>query len=140
MSCNNTPCGDMYQPPSRSNMSIFAIIELIIMMVVAVLCFVEVVRFIGDGEKFGYLKFLVLVDDILAVAALCYIVYGLFCGITSTKLKLGIMLFALAAIVAMVIILLEINEGVGKKIFYKIFQFCIYLFLAWILWQQAARL
>ena len=56
MSCNNTPCGDMYQPPSRSNMSIFAIIELVIMMVVAVLCFVEVVRFIGDGEKFWHFK------------------------------------------------------------------------------------
>ena len=140
MSCNQTPCGDMYQAPSRSNMSIFAIIELVIMMVVAVLCFVEVVRFIGDGQKFGYIKFLVLVDDILVVAALCYIVYGLFCGLTYAKLRWGIMLFIFAAILAMVIIVLEINEGVGDKIFYKIFQFCIYLFLAWILWQQASRL
>ena len=139
MSCNQTPCGDMYQPPSRSNMSIFAIIELVIMMVVAVLCFVEVVRFIGDGQKFDYIKFFVLVDDILAVAALCYIVYGLFCGFASSKLKWGIMLFVFAAILAMVIIVLEINKGVGDKIFYKIFQFCIYLFLAWILWNQAAR-
>ena len=139
MGCNQTPCGDLYQPPSKSNMSFFAIFELVIMIVVAVLCVVELIHFLGDGEDFSVIKFLVLIDDILVVLALGYIVYGLFCGITSGKIKLGILLFAVAAILAMVIIVLELNQST-KNVWYKIFQFCIYLFLAFILWQQAARI
>ena len=99
----------------------------------------ELIHFLGDGEDFSVIKFLVFIDDILVVLALGYIVYGLFCGITSGKIKLGILLFAVAAILAMVIIALELNEST-KNVWYKIFQFCIYLFLAFILWQQAARI
>ena len=141
MGCESTtPCGDIYQPPSRSNMSIFAIIELVIMCVVAILCLTELFRFLGDGKDFNTMKFLILIDDILVVLALGYIVYGFICGFTSQKIRIGIYLFGFAAILAMVIIVLEINEGVGNKMLYKISQFVIYMFLAWILWQQASRI
>ena len=142
MCCNETPCGDIYAPPTRGNMSLFAILELVIMAVVAVLCIIELVRYLGDGQKFDFIKFLVLFDDILVVLALGYIVYGLFCGITAGKIKIGIILFVVATILAMVIIVLQIikRKVVGDKIWYKIAEFIIFLFLAWILWKQAARL
>ena len=139
---NVTPCGDIYNPPSRSNMSIFAIIEIVIMGVIAILCLMELFDFI-ENDKGGddFIKFLVIVDDILIVVALCYIVIGLFfsfCG--GSKLKMGILLFVAAGILAMIILILQINKGVGDEIWYKIFYLILILFLTFILFKQQARL
>ena len=139
---NVTPCGDIYNPPSRSNMSLWAIIELVIMGVVSILCLCELFDFIQHDKKSGDLvKFLIIVDDILIVCAICYIVAGLFfsyCG--GSKLKIGILLFVGAGILAMVILVLQISKGVGDEIWYKIFQLLLYLLLTFILWKQQERL
>ena len=70
--------------------------------------------------------------------AVCYLLYGLFCAVSSRNIKIGILLFVVGAVLAMVIIALQINQG-AKEIWFKIFQFIILLFLTFILWQQAAR-
>ena len=135
--CNQTPCGDLYAPPSRNNLSLLAIIELVIMLVVAVLCAIELVHIFGN--KLDYIGILVLIDDIVIVAAICYIVYGLFCSFTGNQMKIGILLFVVGGILAMVILVLQISKG-GQDILYKILQFILFLYLTWILWNQAARL
>ena len=136
---NQTPCGDIYQPPSRSNMSLFGIIEIVIMIVVAIICLAEVGTFIKNRNNIsGYITVLVLIDDIIIVIAVCYLLYGLFCAVSSRNIKIGILLFVVGAVLAMVIIALQINQG-AKEIWFKIFQFIILLFLTFILWQQAAR-
>ena len=139
---NQTPCGDIYNPPSRSNMSFFAIIELVIMGVASIICLCELFDFIQHDKKGGDLiKFLVIIDDILIVCAICYIIAGLFfsyCG--GSKLKIGILLFVGAGLLAMIILVMQIIKGVGDEIFYKIFQLLLYLFLTFILWKQQERL
>ena len=139
---NQTPCGDMYQPPTRSNMTLFNIIELVIMIVVGILCAIELIDILASIKKISTYGLLTLIDDILVVAALIYIVVGLFCGFTNYQVKCGIFLFATAGILAMVIIILEINSSStsGKNLLIKILQFILYLFLTWILWNQAARI
>ena len=138
--CNQTPCGDLYDPPSRNNLSLLAIIELVIMLVVAILCAIELVNtFTGSNSNFGTISILTLVDDILIVAAICYIISGLFCAFSGNQMKIGILLFVVGGILAMVILVLQINKG-GQDIFYKILQFILLLYLTWILWNQAARL
>ena len=136
--CNQTPCGDLYAPPSRNNLSLLAIIELVIMLVVAVLCAIEIGNLFGKSGL-GTIGVLVLIDDIIIVAAICYIVYGLFCSFTGYQLKIGIMLFAVGGILAMVILVLQIINN-KDDFFYKILQFILFLYLTWILWNQAARL
>ena len=135
---NQTPCGDLYAPPSRNNLSLLAIIELVIMLVVAVLCAIEIGNLFGKSGL-GTIGVLVLIDDIIIVAAICYIVYGLFCSFTGYQLKIGIMLFAVGGILAMVILVLQITNN-KDDFFYKILQFILFLYLTWILWNQAARL
>ena len=137
---NQTPCGDMYQPPTRSNLSLFNIIELVIMLVVGILCAIELVDILQNIKKIQLYGVLTLIDDILVVVALIYIVVGLFCGLSNYQIKWGIFLFACAGILAMVIIVLEINGSSGKNVWIKILQFILYLFLTWILWNQAARI
>ena len=136
---NQTPCGDIYQPPSRNNMSLFGIIEIVIMIVVAIICLIEVGTFIKKMDTLkGYITVLVFIDDIIIVIAVCYLLYGLFCAVSSRNIKIGILLFVVGAVLAMVIIALQINQS-SKEIWFKIFQFIILLFLTFILWQQAAR-
>ena len=136
---NQTPCGDIYQPPSRNNMSLFGIIEIVIMIVVAIICLIEVGTFIKKMDTLkGYITVLVFIDDIIIVVAVCYLLYGLFCAVSSRNIKIGILLFVVGAVLAMVIIALQINQS-SKEIWFKIFQFIILLFLTFILWQQAAR-
>jgi hypothetical protein len=141
---NQTPCGDMYQPPTRSNLTLFNIIELVIMFVVGVLCAVDLVNNVKviREKNIGVVEILTFIDDIVVVCALVYIVIGLFCAFTNYQVKWGIFLFAVAGIVAMVIILLQIINGhvQGDKLLVKILLFILYLFLTWILWNQAARL
>ena len=137
--CNQTPCGDLYDPPSRNNLSLLAIIELVVMLVVAILCAIELVTFFNKGGSFDTIGTLMLIDDILIVAAVCYIISGLFCAFSGNQMKIGILLFVVGGILAMVILVLQINKG-GQDIFYKILQFILLLYLTWILWNQAARL
>ena len=139
--CNQTPCGDLYDPPSRNNLSLLAIIELVIMLVVAILCAIELVNtFTGTNSNFGTISILTLVDDILIVAAICYIISGLFCAFSGNQIKIGILLFVIGGILAMVIIVLQLSGTTNSNVLYKIFQFILFLYLTWILWNQAARL
>ena len=137
--CNQTPCGDLYNPPSRNNMSLFAIIELVIMIVISILCLIELVNCLGSIKKgFSTIQMLVIIDDILIVAAVCYLIYGLFCSLSARNIQIGILLFVIAGVLAMVIIILKLNGSSGN-VLYQIMQFIILLFLTWILWNQAAR-
>ena len=137
---NVTPCGDIYNPPSRSNVSIFAIIEIVIMGVVAILSLVELFDFIsGDKKSNDMIKMLIIIDDFVIVAAAAYIIVGLF-FFGGNKLRIGILCFIAAGILSMVILILQINEGVGDELLYSIFKFIIYLFLTFVLWKQFSRL
>ena len=137
--CNQTACGDLYNPPSRNNMSLFAIIELVIMIVISILSLIELVDCLGKIKQgFSTIQMLVIIDDILIVAAVCYLIYGLFCSLSARNIQIGILLFVIAGVLAMVIIVLKLNGSSGN-VLYQIMQFIILLFLTWILWNQAAR-
>ena len=138
---NQTPCGDLYAPPSRNNLSLLAIIELVIMFAVAILCALDLFDFFDHGGSLKTITgILTLIDDIIIVAAICYIIYGLFCAFTSYQMKIGILLFVVGGILAMVVLILQIIYNTDNSILYKIFLFILFLYLTWILWNQAARL
>ena len=137
--CNQTACGDLYNPPSRNNMSLFAIVELVIMIVISILSLIELIDCLGKIKQgFGTIQMLVIIDDILIVAAVCYLIFGLFCSLSARNIQIGILLFVIAGVLAMVIIVLKLNGSSGN-VLYQIMQFLILLFLTWILWNQAAR-
>ena len=110
------------------------------MGVVAILSLVELFDFIsGDKKSNDMIKMLIIIDDFVIVAAAAYIIVGLF-FFGGNKLRIGILCFIAAGILSMVILILQINEGVGDELLYSIFKFIIYLFLTFVLWKQFSRL
>ena len=139
MSCNQTPCGDLFQPPSRHNMSFIAIIELVVMGAVSVICGMDLYHVLDTkGSNLGFREILNVIDDVLIVAAIIYIIYGLFGACASDKLRMGIYLFALGGIIAMVLLIFEFQKS-SDSLLFLILKFCIIFLLTWILWNQAAR-
>ncbi len=134
-------CGDIYSPPSRTNMSLFAIIELVIMGVVGVLCLVDLYYLVNNLKHWEVLEILRVVEYSLIVVGLALILIGLFCSISQYQIRSGVLCFCIGAILAVVITILillrkENQESVVFNILYIIFM----TFLAWILWVQSGRL
>ena len=132
-------CGDLERPPSRSNMSLFAIIELVIMGVLAIFCLVELINlFKSDARMNDVMTILKIIVDILIVVGLCLIVYGLFCAMSPSPIRSGILCYLLAALISLVVIVYCLING-GVK-FYQFVYAIFLLFLAYFLWRQSGHL
>ena len=130
----------IYQPPSRSSMGLFQIIELIIMGVCGILCAGNLIEYFKNNSGVTTLLILSIVGDILVVAGLVLVFFGLFCPFNSNNLRTGIICFVVGAIVFAVAILLSVvSSSNGKTSISQIFQFILLVFLAYILWIQAGR-
>ena len=132
-------CGDLERPPSRSNMSLFAIIELVIMGVLAIICLVELIDIFNSNQSLSNV-FLILriISDILIVVGLCLIVYGLFCAMNPSPIRSGILCYLIAALISLVVIVYNFIESsiTAYQFFYAVFL----LFLAYFLWRQSGHL
>ena len=106
-------CGNLDSPPSRHNMSLFAIIELVIMGVVGVICLVELVHVLQNGnfKYWGIIEYLKVVVDALIVIGLVLILIGLFCSPSQYQIRSGILCFCIGAILSIVITVLIIMDG-----------------------------
>ena len=143
--CTSAGCGDIHRPPSRTNFSLIAIIELIIMAVVGILCLVDLVRLIqwmGDtNSKWDLIEILRVVEYGLIVAGLAFILVGIFCCPSMYYVRTGIMCFCLGTILAVVIVvLLIINDRINDSLAYNIFYVIFLVILAWLLWIQSGNL
>ena len=140
-----TPCGNIYRPPSRSNTSFFAIVELVILAAVGILCMVdlyELLKWVSkDGNDWGTIEFLKITDYALAAAGLVFIFVGLFCSISQYYIRTGISCFCIAAILAVVIVILVIHDDRDEDSFlFNILYMVFMMFLAWLLWVQSNNL
>ena len=142
--CGEGPCGDIDRPPSRSNNSLFAIIELVIMGVVGVLCLVDLVRLIqwmGDHKDWDVIEILRIIEYGLIVAGLVLIIIGIFCSPSQYQIRTGILCFCVGTILAVVILVLLINDDrTSDTLFFNICYMIFLIFLAYILWRQSSHL
>ena len=130
----------IYQPPSRSSMGLFQIIELIIMGVCGILCASNLIEYFNKDAHQRVVAELVLliIGNICVVAGLILVFVGLFCPCQSTNLRTGIICFVVGAICFAISILLPIVQGKSTTVS-QIFQLILLIFLAYILWIQAGR-
>jgi hypothetical membrane protein len=136
-------CGNLDSPPSRHNMSLFAIIELVIMGVVGVLCLVHLVGVIQNGnpKNWGVIDYLNVVIDALIVIGLVLILIGLFCSPSQYQIRSGILCFCVGTILSIVVtVLIIMNDKDKDRMFYNICYVILLVFLAWILWRQSYHL
>ena len=136
-------CGDLYSPPSRHNMSLIAIIELVVMAVVGILCLVELVDIVNNTNPkyWGLIIILRLVVDALIVIGLVLILIGLFCSVSQSQIRSGVLCFCIGTIISIVVTVLVIMRKENQdRLFYNICYIVLLIFLAWILWVQSGRL
>ena len=140
-----TSCGDLDNPPSRTNLTLLGIIEIVIMIVVGIVCLIDLIRLIQIINKshnsLGVLEILKIVEYVIIVSGLVMIVYGLFCSPRQGPAKTGIGCFCVGTILAIVVVVLVIYYGWEKdSLLYNILYMIFLIFLAYILWRQSARL
>ena len=137
-------CGDLDRPPSRQNMSLVAIIELVIMAVVGILCLydlVDLIKVLNRSSYWTIIDILRLVEYALIVAGLVLVIIGLFCSISQYQIRTGILCFCIGAILAVVIcVLIILDESNTRSIVFNICYMIFMVFLAWILWRQSGHL
>ena len=139
-SCNG-PCGNLDMPPSRSNLSIFAIIELVVMGVVGVLCAVDLYYYFKDSRSWDYLTLLKVIDCIIIVAGLVLIIVGLFCCIGTYQIRTGIICFCVGCILAIIITVIILVKGYNKdSMIFNVCYIVLLVVLAYILWRQSNHL
>jgi len=139
-------CGNLDSPPSRQNMSLIAIIQLVIMICVGIVCLVEVVTMIQtDSFTWSLIPILKIVVDGLIVVGLVLILIGLFCSPTQYQIRTGILCFCVGAILSVVVTILALvgadkhykqTATVGYNICYVI----VLVIVSWILWRQSGHL
>ena len=133
-------CDELERPPSRSNMSLWAIIELVIMGVCGVLCLVELIDILNSGKSLNNVYLILrIVVDALIVIGLVLIIIGLFCASGPSSIRSGILCFVIGAIITLVVLILDIVNG-EKLTFYSFCYIVLLFFLAYLLWRQSAHL
>ena len=124
-------------------MSLLAIIELVIMGVVGIMCLIELVDIINgvDPKYWGLIIILRLVVDALIVIGLVLILIGLFCSVSQSQIRSGILCFCIGTIISIVItVLVIIRKEEKDRLFYNICYIILLVFLASILWRQSGHL
>jgi len=137
-------CGDINRPPSRGNMSLIAIVELVIMGVVGILCLVDLYRlveYMNKDHDWDIIEILRVVEYCLIVAGLVFIIIGLFCSPSQRQIYTGIVCFLIGTILAIILTVLLIKEDrTNDSLAYNVCYIIFLTFLAYILWRQSYHL
>ena len=136
--CVQNGCEFIYNPPSKSNMGLFQILELVIMGVCGILCGMGLYDILKYDSKVSTYLILCIVADVFIVLGLVLVLWGLFCG-TSNQVRSGIICFVVGSIIfAVYIILFGIKEK--ETNIYTIINVVALVLVSYILWIQASRI
>ena len=134
-------CGDLDRPPSRQNMSLIAIVELVVMLCVGIVCGLDLVNLIDTTNIWDFWPILRAIRDAFVVAGLVLVLVGLFCSISQYQIRSGILCFCIGTIISVVMTIFGISKhDTGQSLFYNICYIIFMIFLAWILWRQSGHL
>ena len=134
-SINNT-MRELERPPSKSNLSLMNIIQLVLMLLIGLKAGKECYDIFSIG-KFSFIDLIEIVIDLLVLVGCCLGAYGLFKD-ESDKLKMGFMLFFYGLIGFLIVYVL----GWFKKGFEfgSLLNVILFGFVAYVLYIQAKNL
>ena len=128
---------DLEVPPSRANMGVFQIIVLAVLLIVGILSIYDLFNYLQ--YKFTLWSVLVIVMDACIIAGLVFIIIGLFCS-GSNKIKTGIILFFVGAVIAIAMIIQNLITDSKLEVWLlDLIKGAILVFLAIILWKQSGN-
>ena len=137
--CVQNGCDFIYNPPSKTNMGLFQIIELVIMGVCGILCGMSLYDLLNKDSRVTAYLILFIVAYVFIFLVLVLFLWGLFCG-TSAQVSFGIICFVVGSILfAVYIVLFAVNHN-GSINIYAVIDVVILIFVSYILWIQAGRI
>ena len=136
--CVQNGCEFIYNPPSKTNMGLFQILELVIMGVCGILCGMGLYDLLRYDSKVSTYLILCIVADVFIVVGLVLVLWGLFCG-TSAQVRSGIICFVIGSILFAVYIILFGVQTKETNI-YTIINVVALVLVSYILWIQASRI
>ena len=136
--CVQNGCEFIYNPPSKSNMGLFQILELVIMGVCGILCGMGLYDLLRYDSKVSTYLIICIVADVFIVVGLVLVLWGLFCG-TSAQVRSGIICFVVGSILFAVYIILFGVQTKETNI-YTIINVVALVLVSYILWIQASRI
>ena len=130
---------ECYQPPNKTSLGLFQIIELIIMAVCGILCAAELIDIMNSNLKNETIYLiLIIVADVFVVVGLVFVIWGLFCG-TSNNIRTGIICFVVGCLCLIVKTILLIVNGHSISA-WELCHLILLIFISYVLWVQASRL
>ena len=130
---------ECYQPPNKTSLGLFQIIELIIMAVCGILCAAELIDIMNSNLKNETIYLiLIIVADVFVVVGLVFVIWGLFCG-TSNNIRTGIVCFVVGCLCLVVKTILLIVNGHSISA-WELCHLILLIFISYVLWVQASRI
>ena len=124
-------CGDIHEPPSRSKVTIWCIVELVLMAIIGINC----IYGFAEAMKMEFLWAIIfLVGNGFGIAGLVFVILAIWKE-NGAFMKIGTLCFAIALIISIVIFILNlINGHVSGS---SIIHFIIDCFLCYVFWIQS---
>ena len=127
-------CGDYHEAPSRAKVTIWCIVELVLMAIIGLNClygFAEAARL----NNFFYCIIL-LVGNGFGIAGLIFVILGIWKE-NGGFMKTGTMCFVIALIINIVVFILNLLFGDHYITFSSIIHFILDCFLCYLFWIQS---
>ena len=122
---------EFQRPPTRSNLSIWNIIQIIIMLIIGIL---KVSEFYSSFKgNMLFTVFIRIIVDGLIILGIIIFAYGLLAE-QSKFLKLGLLLFLCGSFILIFFSFFEIFKE--KSLIKSIFEIIIYGFISWVIFTQ----
>ena len=131
-------CGNIDTPPSRSNMTIWGIVELVIMILIGVSCAFNVMDAIS--YRMNVWNIVWFVGNAFGVAGLIFVILGLFFT-GGYHFRIGMICFFVSIIIAIIYLVITILHVGQREIYFStIVYLCLDIFMAYVLWRQSGHL
>ena len=121
-------CGDYHQPPSKSKITIWGIVELVLLVLLFINC---IYGFAENSGLNSFWDFNGLVANGFAIAGIIFIIISI-CKENGSFMKLGVLCLAVTVIISFVIFIISLFSKVnGSSIIHLILN-CFLCYLFWI--------
>ena len=128
-------CGNIDTPPSRSNITVWGLVEFIVMCIIGIFCLIDF--FNVFYTQITVRSIIAIVGDAFGIAGLVFIILGLWLS-NSSHFRTGILCFLVSIIITLVTIVWGLISGASIS-FQTILVVAFDVFLAYVLWRQSAQ-
>ena len=124
-------CGDIHEPPSRSRVTIWCIVELVIMAILGLNC---IYGFAESAGAKGVWAIIGLVANGFGIAGLVFVILAIWQE-NGSYMKIGTLCFAVTLIISIVLFIYNLINGHTSGS--SIIHFILNCFLCYVFWIQS---